>query len=197
MAFDLQRDTIRALRDLHARELMRLGWYRQARAADLRHKRLRERKATHQAFLRDLLRRRDRQPLWYARLFYYAGHVFGVLTTLMPGSWARTLERTLERWLLLRYQRYYRELQLHLNLRSMVEAIQLRRLDHNEPARDVLALLETYIRDEQALLHNLRPQAPNTPPAAGPTPVLPTRPDFAPLTDGLPKAAPPATQPAL
>jgi hypothetical protein len=42
---------------------------------------------------------------------------------------------------------------LDFSLRSMIEATQLHRLHHDEPAPDVRQLLEQHIRDEEQLLH--------------------------------------------
>jgi hypothetical protein len=153
MAQNIQRVTEDALRDLHARELMRLGWYRQlgGRHSEWVH-RLRERKAQHQAFLMDLLRRRELGPVWYARLFYYAGHLFGLATAPLPDAWVRWIERTLEWWILIRYERYLKQLTLVGNLRSMVEAMQMKKLPHGEPGPDVIKLLEVYSGEQRALV---------------------------------------------
>lgn len=156
MATNIQRTTEAALRDLHARELMRLGWYRQlsnGRRNDWV-QRLRERKAQHQAFLMELLRRRELGPLWYAQWFYYLGHLFGLFTAPLPDAWVRRIERTLEWWIMLRYERYLKQLQLVGNLRSMVEAIQMKKLPHGEPGPDVLQLLERYVSEQQALVQS-------------------------------------------
>ncbi len=153
MAADIRRTTEAALRDLHARELMRLGWYRQLsgpRQAWLQ--RLRERKAQHQAFLVDLLRRRELSPAWYARWFYYAGHLFGLFTAPLPDRWVRWIERTLEWWILLRYERYLTQLKLVGSLRSMVEAMQMKKLPHGEPGPDVIELLERYSGEQRKIL---------------------------------------------
>jgi demethoxyubiquinone hydroxylase (CLK1/Coq7/Cat5 family) len=145
-----QRHTERALRDLHARELMRLGWYRQWQGQghpDIQE--LRERKAQHQAFLNDLLRQRQLQPIWFARIFYLIGHLFGWITAFLPRTWARKIEQTLEFWILMRYEKYLADLKLQFSMRSMVEALQLRKLSHNEPAPDVLALLERFVEGQR------------------------------------------------
>jgi demethoxyubiquinone hydroxylase (CLK1/Coq7/Cat5 family) len=148
----LQANTLRVLRDLHARESMRLGWYRQLMGHRNRLRILRERKAVHQAFLLDLLRKREASPVWYARLFYYMGHAFGLFCALLPERWVIGIERTLENWLLIRYEKYRRMLELDGNLRTMIEALQNRRMNHNEPGADVRHLLEAFIQEEQHLL---------------------------------------------
>jgi hypothetical protein len=147
----IQARTIQYIRDLHARELMRLGWYRQW-VGDERFQVLRERKAKHTAFLNDLLRKRGLTPAWYSHFFYCAGHIFGWCTAFLPAKWAKWIEQTLEYWILIRYEKYFRKLQLNWNLRSMIEALQLSKLVHQEPGRDVLLLLEQYIVEEKQLL---------------------------------------------
>ncbi len=147
----LYEKTISYLRDLHARESMRLGWYRQWQNHD-KIKRLRERKSIHTAFLHDLLRKRGLKPAWYSRWFYIMGHAFGFFTALLPNSLASKIENTLETWILIRYEKYLKQLQLDNNLRSMIEAIQLKKLNHNEPAVDVLKFLEICISNEENLL---------------------------------------------
>ncbi|MCS7073143.1 MAG: demethoxyubiquinone hydroxylase family protein [Bacteroidia bacterium] len=148
MAKDLKKATEQALKDLHARESMRLGWYRQwIHEESLRN--LRAQKANHQAFLKDLLRRRALSPAWYARLFYYLGHLFGFLTAYLPAKYVEKLEQVLEFWLLLRYKHYFKSLTLDKHLRSMIEAVQLEKLQHNEPGNDVLALLEKIIQEQE------------------------------------------------
>ena len=149
MAKDLKKATEQALRDLHARESMRLGWYRQwIHEESLRN--LRARKANHQAFLKDLLRRRALSPAWYARIFYYTGHLLGILTAYLPARYVEKLEQMLEFWLLIRYKRYFKTLTLDQHLRSMIEAVQLEKLQHNEPGNDVLLLLEQIIREQES-----------------------------------------------
>lgn len=152
MARNLQKDTERAIKDLHARELMRLGWYRQAGHGSHSMRHLRERKAQHQAFLQDLLRRRGVKQAWYARFFYLAGHAFGLGAALLPRRCAATLERTLEWWIFIRYERYLRKLKLHASIRSMIESLQLSKLSHPEPGPDVLSLLEDFCSEQQTLL---------------------------------------------
>lgn len=152
MARNIQKVTNKALRDLHARESMRLGWYRQVARGGVWIQHLRERKAQHQAFLMDLLRRRELEPAWYSRFFYYAGHLFGWSTAFLPDKFAKWVENTLEFWILMRYQRYLKELQLDFNLRSMVEAIQMRKLPHMEPGKDVLEALEVFTNDQEKIL---------------------------------------------
>lgn len=149
MAIDLKKRTEFFIRDLHARESMRLGWYRQWGVNEEKLQYLRERKAKHAAFLKDLLRRRGIRPVWYARPFYIAGNIFGFFSSFFPEKWVSRIERTLEFWILMRYKQYFRKMNLDLNLRSMIESIQLKRLTHNEPGLDVLALLEEIIREEE------------------------------------------------
>lgn len=153
MPADLQQETVSALQDLHARESMRLGWYRQTPSGGTPFiQQLRARKAQHQAFLTDLLRRRELKPAWYSRYYYYAGHLFGLVTALLPLRWVAWIERTLEYWIFLRYEQHLRRMRLHVNIRSMVEAVQLRKLDHNEPAPDVLSALEQFHSEQKQLL---------------------------------------------
>lgn len=146
---DIQKRTEYFLRDLHARENMRLGWYRQfgIQQENIRH--LRERKAHHTAFLHNLLRKRGIRPAWYARLFYLGGHAMGFFSAFLPESWMVKIERTLEYWMLERYKKYHREMKLDAMLRSMVESLQLRRLAHNEPAPDAISLLDHFIREQE------------------------------------------------
>lgn len=150
MSVDLQKRTAHFIKDLHAREAMRLGWYRQWGLDEDQLRYLRERKAKHTAFLKDLLRRRGLSPAWYARLFYIAGNIFGWISAFFPEKFMARIERTLEFWVLLRYKNYFRKLKLDFNLRSMVESVQLNRLSHNEPGTDVLELLEEIIREEES-----------------------------------------------
>lgn len=152
MAINLEKRTASFIKDLHARESMRLGWYRQWGIKDEKIKSLRERKAHHEAFLKELLRKRGLSPLWYARVFYLAGHFFGLITAYMPESIARRIEKTLEFWMLLRYQDYFRKMQLDFSLRSMIESLQLRKLGHNEPGKDVLSLLSNIIDEGEDYL---------------------------------------------
>jgi demethoxyubiquinone hydroxylase (CLK1/Coq7/Cat5 family) len=148
-AIDLQKKTTSIIRDLHARESMRLGWYRQWGMQPDKMAYLRERKARHEAFLEDLLRKRGISPAWYARLFYLAGHAFGLVSALFPERFMNKIERRLEFWILLRYQAYFRQLKLDRNLRSMIESLQMKRMTHNEPAPDVMELLERIIHEEE------------------------------------------------
>ena len=148
MPRNIQANTSFAIRDLHARESMRLGWYRMLRSRG-RIKALRARKAQHADYLRELLRRRDIRPIWYARLFYRLGNGFGLLSRELPETMIQWLEQQLERWILLRYRKYLRRLELDESLRTMVEALQLERLPHAEPAADVLELLHRFIHEEQ------------------------------------------------
>lgn len=132
---------------------MRLGWYRHFGGRNPHFRQLRVRKARHTAFLHDLLRRRELNPAWYARLFYWMGHIFGWCTALLPLSWGRRIENTLEFWILLRYKKYLRTLQLRGNLRTMIEALQLNKLNHSEPGEDVLLLLNEFVEEEEGALH--------------------------------------------
>lgn len=151
MACKIKTRTEWALKDLHARELMRLGWYRQFHKG--KHlQRLRERKAQHTAFLLDLLRKRKLGPVWYARFFYYLGHLLGWMTAFLPLHWSLKIESILEFWILLRYEKYLNALRLQRNLRSMVEALQLKKLNHNEPDLDVLQLLEKFYQQQKQLV---------------------------------------------
>jgi demethoxyubiquinone hydroxylase (CLK1/Coq7/Cat5 family) len=152
MQTDLKKKTEQILKDLHARESMRLGWYRQWSLHQQRMKHLRERKASHQAFLNELMRKRGLSPAWYARLFYLSGHLFGWLTAFLPDKMVQKIETTLEFWILERYKKYFDDLHLSQNLRSMIESMQLRKLSHNEPGTDVLTLLQAIIQDEESLI---------------------------------------------
>lgn len=149
MPIDIKRRTEFFIQDLHAREYMRLGCYRQLPQKPAEIGDLRARKARHEAFLRDLLRKRGVSPIWYARLFYYIGHIFGLTAAILPQKWVAWFEHTLEFWLLMRYKKYLKEMTLDAALRTMVEAMQLNRLPHNEPAPDVLRLLEAYINEQE------------------------------------------------
>jgi hypothetical protein len=151
-AINIKKRTEFFIRDLHARENMRLGWYRQFGIGEGKLRLLRERKAHHIAFLRDLLRKRGVSPAWYARYFYYVGHLFGFFSALFPKSSMDRIERTLEFWILMRYQKYFEEMSLDASLRSMVESLQLRRLNHDEPGPDVMRLLENYIAEQEQVV---------------------------------------------
>ena len=151
---NLQKRTAFFIRDLHARESMRLGWYRQLGMGETALRQLRERKAHHIAFLHDLLRKRSLRPAWYARIFYLIGHGLGLLSRFLPQPLRQRLERTLESWILLRYRSYHQEMTLDANLRSMIESLQLARLEHNEPAPDVLQLIRNYIHEQEHFLRN-------------------------------------------
>jgi demethoxyubiquinone hydroxylase (CLK1/Coq7/Cat5 family) len=140
------------IRDLHARESMRLGWYRQVHSGGDRIRLLRERKAQHTAFLMDLLRRRQVRAAWYARWFYYFGHLFGWFTAMLPARMGQRIEDTLEWWIMIRYDKYLRRLKLHSSFRSMIEALEMEKLKHNEPSPDVLNTLEGFLRNQEQLL---------------------------------------------
>lgn len=156
MAIDLKKRTEFFIKDLHARESMRLGWYRQWGLDKEQLRYLRERKAKHAAFLKDLLRRRGLKPAWYARPFYIAGNIFGFFSAFFPEKLVSKIERTLEFWILMRYQEYFKKMNLDLNLRSMIESIQMKRLGHNEPGPDVINLLEEIITEEEGMTRSLR-----------------------------------------
>jgi demethoxyubiquinone hydroxylase (CLK1/Coq7/Cat5 family) len=153
MAIDIKKRTEYFIKDLHAREYMRLGCYRQINQHSDKMEDLRERKARHEAFLRDLLRKRGLSPFWYARIFYIFGHVFGLIAAWLPPTWVAWFEHLLEFWILMRYQKYLKEMTLDAALRSMIESLQLSRLPHNEPAPDALQLLSHFL-DEQTLALN-------------------------------------------
>lgn len=153
MSKKIKNQTEYFIKDLHARESMRLSWYRHFPGGE-NIQRLRAQKARHQAFLHDLLRRRALHPIWYARVFYLAGHVLGLITALLPAKWSLAIERTLESWLFMRYDKYLKRLRLHFDVRSMIEAMQMRKLNHDEPGTDVLALLENFVEDQRG--HNAR-----------------------------------------
>lgn len=148
---DIKLHTEYFIRDLHARESMRVGWYRHLSGGEAV-RTLRAQKARHQALLNDLLRRRALRPIWYATVFFWMGHLLGLVCAWLPASWGLWIERTLEEWILFRYQKYLRRLRLYFDVRSMIEAVQLRKLTHNEPDADVLHLLEDFIQNEEKLL---------------------------------------------
>ena len=149
MDIDIKKRTEFFIKDLHARENMRLGWYRQFGIDGEKIQYLRERKARHSAFLRDLLRKRGIGPAWYARGFYILGHLFGFFSAFFPQKFMDWIEQTLEFWILMRYQKYLQEMTLDATLRSMVESLQLRKLTHNEPAPDAITLLQNFIREQE------------------------------------------------
>ena len=152
MAIDLKKRTEYFIKDLHAREYMRLGIYRQRSNSLAQMRALRERKARHEAFLRDLLRKRGINPAWYAWYFYFIGHCFGFFSRFLPLSLLDRLEKTLEFWLLMRYKNYLKKMNLDASLRTMIESLQLERLTHNEPASDVIHLLENFIQEQETTL---------------------------------------------
>lgn len=149
---DIKKRTEFFIRDLHAREVMRLGWYRQFGIDEEKIRYLRERKATHTAFLRDLLRKRGVSPAWYARCFYILGHIFGFFSAFFPQKFMNRIETTLEFWILMRYEKYLQEMTLDSMLRSMVESLQLEKLTHNEPGPDVMKLVKSYIQEQEKVL---------------------------------------------
>ena len=149
---DIKKRTEFFIRDLHARENMRLGWYRQFRIKEEKIRNLRERKAHHTAFLRDLLRKRGISPAWYARYFYLLGHIFGFFSALLPQGLMEKIENTLEFWILMRYQKYLQEMKLDATLRSMIESLQLQKLTHNEPAQDALEMIQKFISEQEQYL---------------------------------------------
>ena len=154
MADEFQRRTRKFLRQLHAREMMRLGCYRQWSFAGSHVRTLRERKSRHEAFLRDLLRRRGFSPAWYSRLFYLSGHAIGWFSAFFPEKWVDGIEKTFEFWILIRYQDYLKKLRLDFNLRSMFESVRLERLAHAEPGNDVISLIENHISAQEAPFAN-------------------------------------------
>ena len=149
MSTDLKKRTEFFIKDLHAREYMRLGIYRQCGGREEHMAMLRERKAHHEAFLRDLLRKRGIKPIWYAWYFYLLGHGFGLMARLLPLSWLDHFERMLEFWLLMRYKNYHRKMNLDASMRSMIESLQLQRFSHDEPAADALQLVERFIHEQE------------------------------------------------
>ena len=152
MNIDIKKRTEFFIRDLHAREVMRLGWYRQFGIDEDKIRYLRERKAHHTAFLRDLLRKRGVSPAWYARFFYIIGHIFGFFSAFFPKKFMDRIENTLEFWILMRYQKYLKEMHLDSMLRSMVESLQMKKMGHDEPAPDVMHLIESYIKEQEKVL---------------------------------------------
>lgn len=156
---DIKKRTEFFIRDLHARENMRLGWYRQFGFGGAKTRYLRERKASHIAFLRDLLRKRGLGPVWYARMFYLLGHGFGFFSKLFPQKILSKIEDVLESWILLRYRKYLKHMKMDSTLRSMIESLQLKRFSHNEPAPEVLNLIEFYIGEQEKALEGERTYA--------------------------------------
>lgn len=152
MSIDIQKRTEYFLKDLHAREYMRLGCSRQMTTKVDKVEELRERKARHEAFLRDLLRKRGISPFWYARVFYIFGHIFGVVAARLPKSWVRLIEYWMEFWILMRYEKYLQEMHFDAALRSMVEAIQLKKMTHNEPQADTIEMLRLFVEEQQSSL---------------------------------------------
>lgn len=155
MSIDIKKRTEYFLRDLHARESMRLGCYRQISSKENRVQELRERKSRHTAFLQDLLRKRGLNPFWYARGFYILGHIFGFIAARLPQSWVEIVEYWMEFWILMRYQKYLKEMNLDAALRSMVEAVQLKRLPHSEPAADAIDMIRSFIEEQKMGLQEL------------------------------------------
>jgi len=151
-AIDIKKRTEFFIRDLHARESMRLGLYRQFGIGEEKIRHIRERKAHHIAFLQDLLRKRGANPAWYARFFYLFGHAIGVFSALLPKTLMDRIEKTMEAWLLIRYQNYFQEMSMDANLRSMIESLQLKRMGHDEPAQDVMKLIQHYIKEQEQVL---------------------------------------------
>jgi AraC-like DNA-binding protein len=149
---DLKKRTEFFIRDLHARESMRLGWYRQFGVNEEKIRTLRGRKAHHAAFLKDLLRKRGISPVWYARYFYLFGHIFGFFSAFFPVTWMDRIERTLEGWILVRYQKYLKEMRLDAAFRSMIESLQLHRMPHDEPAPDAIQLLESFVHEQEQVV---------------------------------------------
>lgn len=137
------------IRDLHARERMRLGWYRQFGIGNENLRMLRERKARHTAFLLNLLRKRNVSPAWYAPLLYILGHGLGFISAFLPEFIILKIENTLESWIHTRYKKYLREMKLDAMLRSMVESVRLKKFAHQEPGEDVLRLIEDYIVEHE------------------------------------------------
>lgn len=152
MSSQIKKETEYILKDLHAQESLRLTWYRH-QPSDQKTKDMRIQKAHHRAFLNDLLRRRSLKPIWYATIFYYTGHFLGVFATILPKSWVNFMEKTMEFWLLMRYEKYLKKLKLHFDLRSMIEALQMKKLSHNEPDTDVLNTLEDFLENERKLFN--------------------------------------------
>lgn len=149
---DIKKRTEFFIKDLHARERMRLGCYRQFGIDEEKIRNLRERKARHTAFLMNLLRKRGLGPAWYARAFYIIGHLFGFVSAFFPQKFMKWIENTLEFWILMRYQKYLRAMTLDSMMRTMVESLQLERLQHDEPAQDALALIESFIKEQEKVL---------------------------------------------
>ena len=77
------------------------------------------------------------------------GHLLGFFSGFLPQKNMERIKDTLESWLLLRYQRYLKEMTLDATLRSMIESLQMKRLAHSEPGEDAIALIQNYI-DEQS-----------------------------------------------
>jgi len=58
-------------------------------------------------------------------------------------------QKTLEFWILERYRKYLHRLTLDKDIRTMVEAVQLHKLKHNEPGGDILLMIQKIIRDSE------------------------------------------------
>ncbi|MEM7040264.1 MAG: hypothetical protein AAF570_25070, partial [Bacteroidota bacterium] len=70
-------------------------------------------------------------------------------------KWVNKIEKTLEWWILMRYKEYFQKMNLDMNLRTMIESLQLKRLTHNEPGPDVMRLLEEIILEEEKVRKQL------------------------------------------
>jgi demethoxyubiquinone hydroxylase (CLK1/Coq7/Cat5 family) len=151
MNHTIENETARIIRDLHARVSLRLTFYRFIQT-NQRIEALRTLKSHHQSFLRALLRKRELRPAWYAILFYYSGYLIGWFARKLPEPWYEKIERALEYWLLIRYEKYLKKLSLYSNLRSMIEAIQAHRLNHQEPGNDIITALQEFIKHQEQLL---------------------------------------------
>ncbi len=152
-SIDIKKRTEFFIQDLHARERMRLGWYRQLGIGNESLRMLRERKARHTAFLHNLLRKRNVSPVWYAPVLYFLGHLLGFLSAFFPHFLVQRIEYILESWILTRYKKYLREMKLDSMLRSMVESVQLKKFAHQEPGKDVMNLIAHYVAEQEQSDH--------------------------------------------
>lgn len=151
MNHTIQRETIQMIRDLHARVSLRLTFYRLIQT-NKRIEALRILKAQHWSLFRALLRKRNKAPAWYAILFYYAGYLLGFLVQKLPFSWYLKIERVLEYWLLIRYEKYLKKMCLYSNVCSMIEAMQACKLWPQEPGMDIITTLHEFIKQQKNLL---------------------------------------------
>ena len=145
--------TISLLRELYAHELMRCIWYRYIEDSTLWLQELRAFKAKHKDFLLALLRRRGKSPGWQSYFYQCIGQCLGWLSRYLPQKQALRLLQWLEKRSLQRYQKAFRMLNRYAAIRTMVAALIQQPLPHKEPADDIFNYLQTFLEDQQQLLH--------------------------------------------